>query len=369
MDVTITGFVRFKGIQDPFTSLGQGSSMIIVMRALRMARVMRLVKLLHSPLLKDLANMLVGLAIGMPSLLWVLVLFVVVLYSFGLLLRFMLGPQAEQDLISTCGFGDDVVVGEDPDCPIHSVYGEEFFGSLSLSMFTTFRFMLGDSSTAGGKSLAVMFSQGYGSSFMILYSCFMVAVMFGLFNIITAIFVDSTIAGLKHNDVRRKYARQYEKNYVQGKLRNFLQRVSEIVAARRDGNAEDIVAPASIRKSVAMNSVQPMLEEMQLLTLDEDDFREVMEDMVIKMVLQDLDVEMYNPSGMFDTFDPDGNKSITTSEMIQAIMKLRGGPQKNDLIASWVAIKALHEKVDDLALALTDLPKEQPPEFRSERQA
>merc|ERR1711963_876698 len=86
---------------------------------------------------------------------------------------------------------------------------------------------------------------------------------------------------------------------------------------------------------------------------------DVMEDPVIKVLLQDLDVDMYNPSGMFDTFDPDGNKCITTSEMVQALMKLRGAPQKNDLIASWVAIRALRDKMDELTSNLRVTDKQQ----------
>lgn len=313
--------------------------MIIFLRVLRIARVLRLVKLMHSPFLKDLANMLVGLMIGVPALCWVLVLFISVLYTFGLLLRYVLGPAADQNYLGLCGpadMFDEAPV--DPNCPVHFIYGEEFFGSLSSSMFTTFRFMIGDFSTRGGKSLAVIFSQGYGTSFNVVYCMGMIGVMFGLFNIITAIFVDSTIAGLKHNDVKRKYAKQYEKHYVQAKLRQLMYRVSEVVAARR-GDAE----PRKTRYSTISRHVEDRMVE-----LTEDDFIEVMEDPMVKVLLQDLDVEMYNPPGMFDTFDPHGNKIVTLSEMVQVIMKLRGAPQKNDMIASWVAIRALHNKVDDL---------------------
>lgn len=61
----------------------------------------------------------------------------------------------------------------------------------------------GDYSTRGGKSMIIAMSAGYGIVFELVFVSFMIIVIFGLFNIITAIFVDSTTAGLKHNDVKR----------------------------------------------------------------------------------------------------------------------------------------------------------------------
>merc|ERR1711972_624883 len=104
-------------------------------------------------------------------------------------------------------------MGDDPVCKVSYLYGEEFFGTVRLAMFTTFRFMLGDYSTRGGKSIVVAFSQDYGWKFELVFVAWMIIVIFGLFNIITAIFVDTTVAGLKHNDVKRKYAQQYERMY------------------------------------------------------------------------------------------------------------------------------------------------------------
>merc|ERR1712014_24610 len=108
------------------------------------------------------------------------------------------------------------------------MYGEEFFPDVSTSMFTSFRFMLGDFGTRSGKSLVVILSQGYGQTFNVPFVCSMIVVIFCVFNIITAIFVDSTISGVKHNDVKRKYAQQCEKDFVRGKLQDLLERVSTL---------------------------------------------------------------------------------------------------------------------------------------------
>ena len=52
-------------------------------------------KFLHSPLLRDFANMLAGFLIGIPALMWVMVLLFVVVYIMALVFRQALGPNKE----------------------------------------------------------------------------------------------------------------------------------------------------------------------------------------------------------------------------------------------------------------------------------
>merc|ERR1712137_494517 len=97
------------------------------------------------------------------------------------------------------------------------------------------RFMIGDFSTASGKSLSVILSRGYGGTFNVAFVTMMVFIIFGLFNIITAIFVDATTAGLKHNDAKRKYASQYERKFVREKLHSLVSAVGEMLPQFKTG--------------------------------------------------------------------------------------------------------------------------------------
>jgi len=322
------------------TMVGKLARPVVIIRTLRVVRVIRLAKLLHSPLLRDFANMLVGFVIGAPALLWVLCLFVAVLYILGLASRLMLGPADGQDLIfqGGCGYGDDIMNFDDDRCKLHDLYGEEFFGSVSKSMFTVFRFMLGDYSTRGGKSMIVAFSYGYGAVFETFFVGFMIIVIFGLFNIITAIFVDTTTSGLKHNDIMRKYEQQYEREFVKSKLRRMVQRVQEI----RMDRALD---PKVIEESEDLRSYQ----------LGEEEFVNVLMDTEIQTLMVDLDVSIFNPAGMFDTFDVDSNGHVSMLEFVQVFMKLRGDPQKTDIIGCVVSIRNLQDRVDQLALEVKRL--------------
>jgi len=332
----VTAVVEFGGGSGSKSGLGAITPMLRVLRA---TRVVRLVKLLRFKVMRELASMLVGIVIGLPALFWVFLLFMLVVFVLGTCFRVILGPTAGQDQLSTCGL-PDLRDEDEIDCLLHWLYGEEFFGTVKKSMFTTFRFMIGDFSTGAGKSLAVAFSRGYGAIFELTYCIGMISVMFGLFNVITAIFVDSTISGLQHSDVKKKHSRQYESRFVREKLKDLLNHIAVLRSSKHDMGRRT--------SGVGKKSYFVETDTVENLQLDEQEFFEVIENEVVMRILEDLDVKISNANSMYDTFDPDGNGFITVSSLVDAIMKLRGEPQKNDLIASWQALRALHEKVDHL---------------------
>jgi len=311
---------------------------IVMLRTSRVVRIVRLAKLLHAPLLRDLANMLVGFAIGVPALIWVLALFCFVLYVVALIFRLVLGPGTGQDLIfgQGCGWPDESTDYNHPICKIHWMYGEEFFGSVPSSMFTVFRFMLGDYSTRGGKSMIIALSYGYGMMFELVFVTFMIIVIFGLFNIITAIFVDSTTSGLKHNEIKRKYAQQYEREYVKNKLRCLLERVCALHMEKRlvgDPHLEDA-------------------HDYAAFGLGEDEFVQIMGDPIVKDIAKGLDVDINNPAGLFGTFDANHDGSVSMLEMAQVLLRLRGEPHKTDVIECVVSIRHLQDRFDTIAVRL-----------------
>merc|ERR1712137_85236 len=97
--------------------------------------------------------------------------------------------------------------------------------------------------------------------------------------------------------------------------------------------------------------VNSCIETMQLTS---SQFEIVMENSSVKTVLLDLDVNVFDPVGLFDTFDGNGDGVVNLSEFVFALMKLRGEPQKNDMIATWTAIRTLQEKMDHVQSLLLD---------------
>jgi len=319
--------------------VSSASRLPLIFRAFRLIRIVRIIKLAHSPLLRDLSNMVIGCVVGLPSLLWVLLLLMLILYMTGMMFRLIVGNEEGRSYIGECGMlpddaisllsYDDAFDVDRTDCVVHWMYGEEFFGSVPASMFTAFRFMLGDYGTLAGRSLVVAFEKGYGNRFRIPFVIWMVVVIFGIFNVITAVFVDATSSGLKLMGLKRKYARKYERTYVKHKLKALVTRLSAILSESKMGYSSE-------GTGVEMRTMR--LEEFLVLLVDEE----------FNSLLQDLDIEIWDPVGFFETCDTDYSGEVTVEEFIQGVLKLRGDPHKCDVVATFLAIRSVQRQLDEV---------------------
>eukprot|EP00931_Biecheleriopsis_adriatica_P110009 TRINITY_DN84296_c0_g1_i1.p1 TRINITY_DN84296_c0_g1~~TRINITY_DN84296_c0_g1_i1.p1 ORF type:complete len:371 (-),score=63.41 TRINITY_DN84296_c0_g1_i1:64-1176(-) len=134
-----------------------------VVRALRVVRVVRSLRLFH-----DLWLLATGLAEAVIGLIWVFVLIFVVIYSFGIVMTYIVGRG--------CETGD---YAKFEDC-------EKHFGTLYRSMLTLFSLMtmeMEDLREVGKVSSLVLF--------LLLF--FMMLTSFGLVNIITGVIVEKVL--------------------------------------------------------------------------------------------------------------------------------------------------------------------------------
>jgi len=307
-----------------------------------LARIVRLAKLMHLPLLQELASMLAGFVIGLPALLWVMVLLFSIIYVLAIIfMQIMASPDSLPDPLLRCGTGDSPFNYDDPHCLLHHLYSEEFFGGLPTSMFTIFRCMLGDCSSKAGQSLVVHFSRGYGIRFMLVYCFGMVLFIFGIFNVVTSIFVETTISGLKRNSIAKKRNRLYDSRYVQAKMAALIGRIDEIHFDQ-----------ASTRASNASESASMGEHRIYCVALTEEQFHNILDDALVQELFEDLDVSLFDPGSLFDMFDSDGSGLVSMPNFLNTVMQMRGDPQKTDMIASWLALRSLQRKFQQFEMLL-----------------
>ncbi|CAE7471444.1 unnamed protein product, partial [Symbiodinium sp. CCMP2456] len=205
---------------------GAQSRVAMMLRGLRIARLARLAKLVRMPLLQELATIVSGFFISLRPLFWVLLTLFMVVYFMAVVLRTTLkGFTAD-----SCHGDPDMF--EDPDseeCPFHLVQGQVYCGDVLGCMFSVFRCILGDCTTKPGQSLVMVFSDGFGLGFDLIYAFGMVVVTFGLFNIITAIFVEATLRGLKASDRQQKFTRDHQSGWMTQQLAHFVQLATQEV--------------------------------------------------------------------------------------------------------------------------------------------
>ncbi|CAK0880703.1 unnamed protein product [Prorocentrum cordatum] len=360
------------------------SRLSLVVRSLRVMRLARLLKIMRSPMIRELTNMLVGFALGSPALFWVSIILWVVVALLALALRVVIGPAPGEDvLIAKCGRADGVnaMVGTDPDCEAHKLYAEMllFLGSLNTCMFTVFRCMIGDCTSSAGSSLPAHLSRGYGAKFDLVYLTGMIVMIFGLFNVMSHRFAEgtATMVGLKYNETKQKLRSVYEHKYVKRKLRELVRRIQCVSkhvqqgkskAIRdngRDGNWGDISPrsplatslPSVFRNHDVSEVPDDDPDSVASIHLTEDEFFAVIEDSVIQRILLQLDVEVEGAGreALFEIMDPNYAGTVDVASMIDTLMRLRGGPMKVDMIAPSVAIRGLQQELRRLGSGLANL--------------
>eukprot|EP00811_Abedinium_folium_P000252 NODE_1022_length_2647_cov_11.688889.p1 GENE.NODE_1022_length_2647_cov_11.688889~~NODE_1022_length_2647_cov_11.688889.p1 ORF type:complete len:749 (-),score=188.80 NODE_1022_length_2647_cov_11.688889:244-2490(-) len=317
--ITVAAFADAAAGLVTSTSSTRGVNFTMALRCFRVLRVVRLVRLLRSPYLKDFTQMLLGLLIGLPWLFWVLCMLGLITYLMGMGFRQLLGPEADgPDLYELCGDADLIGVEASPCDEVHRIFGAEYFATVPQSMFTVFRcMMIGDCSSKRGQSLAMWLSSGYGWKFYLPYAASQIVIIFAVFNVITALFLEATMSGLKYNDMQRNFEHKYECRYVKRKLEALVHRVRLIRGERAES---------------------PMREH---------DFNEVVKDPYVVDLLEQLDVSLNARMQLFDVFDADGDGSVTVGEFMDTLLRIRGEPQKSDVVATWVTMRDLRTKFED----------------------
>ncbi|CAK0868939.1 unnamed protein product [Prorocentrum cordatum] len=342
---------------------------MLLFRVFRLIRLGRLLRLIRSPLVRELSNILMGLVIGSPALLWVSVVIWVVVALVAMSLRIAVGPDpGDVDLVKKCGPGDkpNFTVDTDPDCARHKLYAEEFCGSLPKCMFTVFRCIIGDCTSEAGQSLPAHLSSGFGMKFDIVYLTGMVLMIFGLFNVITArwrIFVEATMDGLKFNDQKQKLRSLYEHDHVKRKLTELVCRIQFVASClcsgeeASDGPANPSQSSSTLLRSMSSGWGAHLSEDpdsVENIKLTEDQFFAVIQDGAVQRILEQLDIETGGAgnSFLFDIMDANGNGLVDVAEMLDFLMKLRGGPMKVDMVAPSVALRGVQQELRRLASRL-----------------
>merc|ERR1719424_1312214 len=121
--------------------------------------------------------------LGMPTLGWSMVLFLGTVYIFALIFREALGR------------GDD------------TEYVTDMFDTVPRSMYTTFRCSFGDCTSPAGVPIFEHVQEHYGWFWSVLYCGFVYLVTIGLFNVISAIFVEATMKSAADLADKTKQAR------------------------------------------------------------------------------------------------------------------------------------------------------------------
>eukprot|EP00931_Biecheleriopsis_adriatica_P026732 TRINITY_DN16225_c0_g1_i1.p1 TRINITY_DN16225_c0_g1~~TRINITY_DN16225_c0_g1_i1.p1 ORF type:complete len:561 (+),score=72.55 TRINITY_DN16225_c0_g1_i1:42-1724(+) len=304
VDCSISWYVR--GRSDPAV-VNFNSFMFI--KLLRLSRLVRLIRLARHQMFHELRLILQGLISGARVLFWALVLL------FGLI--YVLGVVSTQ------------LLGEDPE-----------FATVDASMMTVFRcFTDGCGHKAEELRLQLRQNTGLFQGWLLIYFFCMVLVTIGVFNLITAIFIDNVNSS---HVVRRQRALTQGRLQFEYVLKELLCKMTGCMNLEHELFTRlSMESKVVVLDDVVKKVDRPITRRRFIKWLENEDF---------SSLLLDSDIEVDLADGLFDALDADRSGHLTLYEIVEGLMKLRGPVAKTDIVE-------IIRKIDHLAHGLDDMKK------------
>jgi Ca2+-binding EF-hand superfamily protein len=269
-------------------------------RLLRLIRLLRIIRLKHC---EDLVAMISGMVGGMTTLMWSLLLFLLFTYVTALLFREFYGRHVY------------VVEGEDISF---------YFASVPRSMLTVFRYFFGDFELNKASFFeGIQEAHGTVNSVFVCGLFFMTTI--GLFNVIAAIFVESTLAAAKDLQIQRKTERMNDTNLWTSRMMILINKLFEFNGTEMPSEGLDAVAGVTIEEAVFMDFIK---------------------DPAVKKALNDLEIDEADHKYLFDILDNDNTGSIVVSQLIDGLNRLRGDPRRSDIITVDLMTRDIQSKIN-----------------------
>jgi len=214
-------------------------------------------------------------------------------------------------------------------------------------MFTVFRCFTDGCSSMDGTPLVLWFWDAYGPLFVLCYTLFTVFMIFGVFNLIQAVFIEKTLEFAKVEQGRRHDAQYRENIRVARELQKVVLRICsnrqspDAVVRGQQQKRHQAGLLSFLRKSESRNDNETVPCHQLQMSVGREGFERVMEDPGIRTVLEDLDICVTSSSKLFDILDSDNSGTLNVEELVEGLMKLRGPADKGDVISSTLTARAV----------------------------
>lgn len=275
-------------------------------RLLRLLKLARVLSVLRTDAFRDLLTMIQGMLGGLSTLLWSMVLFFLTIYMVSLVFRELFGRGSAESV-------------------------NPFFDSVPRSILTTFRCSFGDCSTSGGTPLFEHIHTEFGGLASILCCCFVFVITIGLFNVISAIFVESTMLAAMSLETTKRRARLADKRLWCTRLTVLIRR---LLAASPDHEIPE--------------KMSECIEELYEIDLPGSIISEFVKDPQAISALDDLEIDPEDHEFLSDILDPDNSGSVGLFEFVDGLRRLRGVPRRSDIVAVDLMVRSIQKHLLDV---------------------
>eukprot|EP00441_Pelagodinium_beii_P012151 CAMPEP_0197696450 /NCGR_PEP_ID=MMETSP1338-20131121/116631_1 /TAXON_ID=43686 ORGANISM="Pelagodinium beii, Strain RCC1491" /NCGR_SAMPLE_ID=MMETSP1338 /ASSEMBLY_ACC=CAM_ASM_000754 /LENGTH=580 /DNA_ID=CAMNT_0043279567 /DNA_START=137 /DNA_END=1879 /DNA_ORIENTATION=- len=291
-------------------------------RVIRLMRLSRLLRAMKSDIFKSLSEMVNGIAAGMVTLGWSFLLFVFFIYVVALILRESLGRPSHDSVENVT----------------------EMFNNVPRAMLTTFRCGFGDCSAPTGVPIFEHVLSNYGASggsYMLLYTIITFFISIVIFNVISAMFVESTM----------NVAQMLRKEKKRIKLSNekvLFSKVARLMHCIVEHAGPEIELPGPLTES---------LDYLLQTDVPTHVIDEVSTDPEVIQILNDLDIHPQDHARLSDIFDPDNGGSVFIGDVAVGIRRLRGEARRSDIMAIDLMIRSVQPVLAEILESVQNLWK------------
>eukprot|EP00928_Gymnodinium_smaydae_P024663 TRINITY_DN19893_c0_g3_i1.p1 TRINITY_DN19893_c0_g3~~TRINITY_DN19893_c0_g3_i1.p1 ORF type:complete len:737 (-),score=90.19 TRINITY_DN19893_c0_g3_i1:36-1925(-) len=348
-------------------TLGQ----LTLLRVARLLRITRLVRLFRIKALRELTLMLNGILSGLRTLLWSFVLLIFLVYALAVLMyQIMASWKEESDCNPATSQASSVIAATCSACQtLMDVHYEATSGSLFRTSHTILRCFVGDCSYPDGLPIEPCLTELFGPTFVVFYSLVYLFVLFGIFNMIAAVFVENTIQNSTKNALKRQNMRRKEQLRLAHELHSFIRKICNIDAPmtssplKRAPTVKGLIS-TTFRKIVQglrvheQPDVDDNLEHYQTQVhtmISKDLFETGMRCEEADDLLERLDVAIPNRGKLFDVLDASGDGFLSIDELVDGIMRLRGPADKGDVVCASLMIRNLQETIKNIKTDMLQL--------------
>jgi len=320
-----------------------GGKTVLILRLVRILRLARLFKIFQAPVFRDLVAMVHALIAGMPTLLWSIIFFVCFLYVAALIFRAGFGPTGKER-------------EEDTDSKAY------YFQTVPRAMLTTFRCSFGDCSTLGGTPIfefAAAQDDPTGNLVGMAMSCLMFISSIGLFNIISAVFLERVMAYASDQRLQEQRKRMSDRHLWHKNMAKFIDIMVQLhKQAGRNTVGETVEQPQDV--PLTQQTRYFCLRDETIETLASRVFsREIIDEAlmtnseVVKAVSA-LDIDLQDCVNLGDTLDQDNDGRVQVEELIMGINRMRGPARRSDIVAVDLMMRSIQSRLDKLGLDLQE---------------
>eukprot|EP00928_Gymnodinium_smaydae_P037299 TRINITY_DN2591_c0_g1_i2.p1 TRINITY_DN2591_c0_g1~~TRINITY_DN2591_c0_g1_i2.p1 ORF type:complete len:707 (-),score=78.70 TRINITY_DN2591_c0_g1_i2:203-2323(-) len=358
-DVVIVLVLAFREIQ----GRDEGAfGNLTILRAARVLRVTRIVRLVRIRALKDLTLMINGIFSGLRTLFWAFILLFSFVYASAVFLhQWMAEWKARTDCSdrAPCSPSEQV---------LYDMY-DTLFSNLFRSCMTVLRCFCGDCSLPNGTPMEPYLLETQGSLLVVCFTCAYLFVIFGIVNLIAAVFVDNTIQSSTQDHMKRYQLRKKEHIKMARSLHSFIRKITKTGVNRKSvyQKAPEIQDPFTqglrrVRSWFAITEYYDDGDEDDGIhvSVSKDIFEDAMIDPEAEDMLDRLGVSITNRGKLFDILDSDGNGFLTVDEIVDGLMRLRGPADKGDIVSASLMIRSLQRSFAELHSMCEDLVASRP---------